>query len=63
MREEIIECLQDPNAVVAVEWADIVEDVLPPHRLVVRFQTMGEEDRQITFEYPPELAYLLKNNT
>jgi tRNA threonylcarbamoyladenosine biosynthesis protein TsaE len=63
MRDELAEVAGDPKAVVAVEWADIVEDVLPPRRLTVTFKTIGEDKRELTFEYPETLDYLKENNT
>lgn len=63
MRDELAECLADPEAVVAVEWADIVEDVLPTERLTIKIESTGDMSRALTFTYPAKLAYLLPNNT
>jgi tRNA threonylcarbamoyladenosine biosynthesis protein TsaE len=63
LRDELAEILTDPQAVVAVEWANIVDDVLPEERLSVKIDTTSETKRQFTFSYPPELAHLLKGNT
>jgi tRNA threonylcarbamoyladenosine biosynthesis protein TsaE len=63
MRNELSELLDDPEAVVAVEWADIVEDVLPGRRLTVTIRATGESGRQFVFNYPKELSYLLPVNT
>lgn len=59
MREELAEVLADPNVVVVVEWADIVEDILPSRKLTVRIQPTSEEGRAFSFEYPEELQYLI----
>jgi tRNA threonylcarbamoyladenosine biosynthesis protein TsaE len=63
MRDELVELLSDPQAVVAVEWADIVEDVLPAERLTVSIKTIGENDRQFDITYSESLKYLLPHNT
>jgi len=60
MGDELDEVISDPAYVAVVEWGDIVHDVLPSKRLTVRIAQTGDETRQITMQYPPELAYLLK---
>jgi tRNA threonylcarbamoyladenosine biosynthesis protein TsaE len=60
MREELVEVIADPQAVVAVEWADIVEDVLPDRKLTITIIPTGEEQRMLQFEYVSGLMYLLK---
>ena len=59
MSHELAELSGDPHAVVAVEWGDIVEGVLPEERLVVELTRAGESDRVLKFTCPPGLAYLL----
>lgn len=65
MREELSEILGDPDNVVAVEWAEIVEDVLPAERLSIRITPSpeNETERIFLFTYPPSLAYLITENT
>lgn len=65
MRDELAEVLDDPKAVIAVEWADIVEDVLPDKRLTIHIKATGETRRQCTLSYPPKLSYIrpLPHNT
>jgi tRNA threonylcarbamoyladenosine biosynthesis protein TsaE len=58
MRDELAEALDDPQAVTAVEWPDIIHDVLPDQRLTVRLINSGENRRDIKISYPPALAYL-----
>jgi tRNA threonylcarbamoyladenosine biosynthesis protein TsaE len=60
MRDELAETLAEPQAVSVIEWADIVEDVLPAQRLTVRLTATGEESRQFDFRYPASLHYLLE---
>ena len=58
MRDELAEVVRDPRLVTVVEWAAIVEDVLPAETLTIRIKTTGENDREITYEYPETLGYL-----
>lgn len=60
---ELAEVVDDPKAVVAVEWASIVEDVLPAERLTIRIKTTGEFTREFTFTYPEKLKYLIPEET
>lgn len=60
MSAELAEVLDDPKAVVAIEWSDIVQHVLPEKRLSVKFILTGEANRRLEFAYPSELAYLLE---
>lgn len=59
MKDELAEVLTDPQAVTAVEWSELVKDVLPPDRLTVRIKVTGEDSRSLTFEYPDSLSYLI----
>jgi len=56
---ELAEVAADPQAVVVVEWADIVESVLPAQHLTVRIKSTGEDSREFSFTYPPVLSYLI----
>lgn len=61
MRDELAEVLADPKAVVVVEWADIVADVLPTNTLTIYITNTGETARHYQCKYAPELAYLLQD--
>jgi tRNA threonylcarbamoyladenosine biosynthesis protein TsaE len=63
MRDELAELLHDSKSVVVVEWADIVEDVLPADRLTIRINATGDESREFECEYPETLRYLVPINT
>jgi tRNA threonylcarbamoyladenosine biosynthesis protein TsaE len=58
LKEELTEILEDPQAVTIVEWADIVEDVLPADKLTVHMRTTGENSRDITLSVPEHMNYL-----
>ena len=55
---ELAESLQQPNAVVAVEWGEIVHDVLPAERLTVKFTSLSESQRIITITTPAGFEYI-----
>jgi tRNA threonylcarbamoyladenosine biosynthesis protein TsaE len=54
LADQLAESISDPKAVVVVEWADIVEDVLPKDRISIKLEpTVADElERMITIEYP-----------
>jgi tRNA threonylcarbamoyladenosine biosynthesis protein TsaE len=56
---ELLEVIDDPKAIVVIEWGEIVENVLPVNRLTVTFRSTGEAIRQLIFEYPSRLNYLV----
>ena len=55
---ELAESLAQNNAIVAVEWGDIVHDVLPRTRLVITITSIGETDRQLSFAVPAQYHYI-----
>jgi len=48
MKDELTETMQDTEAVTVIEWADIVEGVLPTDRLTIDFASPTEETRVLT---------------
>ncbi|HYH36104.1 MAG TPA: tRNA (adenosine(37)-N6)-threonylcarbamoyltransferase complex ATPase subunit type 1 TsaE [Candidatus Saccharimonadales bacterium] len=63
MERELTEILQDPHAVVIVEWGGIAKAVLPPDRLTVRITPTSETSRQFNFSCPNNLLHLAPFNT
>jgi tRNA threonylcarbamoyladenosine biosynthesis protein TsaE len=61
LRDELAEMLADPQAIVVVEWADVVADVLPADRLTVHIRATGENTRELNFTCPATLDYLEVN--
>jgi tRNA threonylcarbamoyladenosine biosynthesis protein TsaE len=60
LRDELKVALADPMAVIAVEWGDILGDVLPPRRLSIHLRVTGPSQRELTLEYPADLNYLIE---
>lgn len=58
--EELSEVLEDPQAVVVVEWADVVQDVLPAERITITIQKTPEDARIITFNAPYKLRHVIE---
>lgn len=59
MSDELAEVIGDKEAVVIIEWGEIVADVLPADRLTVKITATGENARRLEFRYPVGLEYLL----
>jgi tRNA threonylcarbamoyladenosine biosynthesis protein TsaE len=55
---ELAEVMQDPRAIVAIEWADTVKDILPKKRLQIVITTSSDTNRQFQCEFSVELSYL-----
>ena len=62
MADELAESLQDDKTVTVVEWSGIVQNVLPPDRIIVEFKPLATntDERQIIFSYPENQAGLVK---
>jgi tRNA threonylcarbamoyladenosine biosynthesis protein TsaE len=60
MADELSEVTADPQAVVIVEWADVVRDVLPADRLTVVIRQTPEGARNITLHATPSLGYIIE---
>ncbi len=48
MSDELAEAVNDENAVVVIEWGDIVADVLPADRMTVTIAPTNEDTREMT---------------
>ena len=64
MRDELAEVISEPGGVTVIEWANIIEDVLPAdHCLAIKMSANGETNRRLEFSYSDEIKYLLPTNT
>jgi tRNA threonylcarbamoyladenosine biosynthesis protein TsaE len=59
---ELSEVLEDPKAVVVVEWGDIVSEILPlDHiRIVIERQADRKDSRSIKVSYPNKFSYIFE---
>lgn len=60
MAHELHDLIGAPEIVVVVEWGKAVQHVLPNERLIIRLTRTGDDSRELTFEAPDSLAYLLE---
>lgn len=62
MADELAESLSDDKTITVVEWADIVEDVLPQDHITVEFKLVATntDERQINLSYPANQAGIIK---
>lgn len=58
--DELAEVAGDEQTVTVVEWADVVQHVLPGDRLTIAIQQLPDGSRQLTFSCPKKLHYLLE---
>ncbi len=58
--DELAEIVGDPAIVVVIEWADVVQHVLPETRMTIRFTQTPTGDRELIVHVPRELHYLLE---
>lgn len=56
--DELAESLQQPNVVVAVEWGEIVHEVLPAHRTTIHLSSLGDAERKITISTPVGMGHV-----
>lgn len=61
MTHELEDLVGDPATVVAVEWGQDVQHVLPENRLTLRLEPHSETTREILFECTSTLDYLLED--
>lgn len=63
IRDELREAIGDETNIIVVEWADLVEDILPTERLIISITVTGETARKFDFSYPIKYHYLFPANT
>lgn len=50
LSEDLQESIQDPRTVTIIEWADIVDGILPQDRIRIVFQATSDTTRELTIE-------------
>jgi tRNA threonylcarbamoyladenosine biosynthesis protein TsaE len=56
--DELAESVNQPNGIVAVEWGEIVHDVLPADRITIRLTSLGDTERKIVMTIPEKFIYV-----
>lgn len=59
LRNEIAEVLMDSQAVIIIEWAGIIEDILPAARISIAITVTGEQSRHYDLRFDNAFEYLL----
>lgn len=59
IKQSISEDLVDPEAVVIVEWADVIENDLPEDRLTIAIQVVDNESRILDVTAPEKFGYII----
>lgn len=59
---ELAEVIGDPQAVIVIEWGDIVSEALPAERITVSIERVpaGEDMRCLNVSSPPGLEYIYR---
>ena len=60
LREMLAEVLTDPETAVLIEWAAIIDDVLPADHVKIRLISTSDGGRKLAAEYPRHFSYLFK---
>jgi tRNA threonylcarbamoyladenosine biosynthesis protein TsaE len=58
--DELAEVAGDPGTITLVEWADVVQHVLPERRLTITIQQTPEGARELTVACPQDVHYVLE---
>jgi tRNA threonylcarbamoyladenosine biosynthesis protein TsaE len=58
--DELAEVVGDPQSIVVVEWAEVVQHVLPDERLTIEIKQTPTGERQLTFRAPESLQYMVE---
>lgn len=60
IEHELQDAFADSEAVIVVEWPDIIENILLKERLTINIRNSGEQSRKIVYNYPASLSYLVE---
>lgn len=60
VKNELAEVVTNAEDVVAVEWGETVNDVLPDDTITVHIKALGEDEREISLSLPNEKKYLVE---
>ena len=60
IQHDLAEAMENPNDIVIIEWADIVQGVLPKNRVTIQSKVTSPDGRKLSFRVPSRYAYLLE---
>jgi len=58
--DELAEVAGGPDSVVIVEWAEIIQHVLPKNHIRIEIQVTGESSRHLRVSCPDTLGYIVE---
>lgn len=58
MQQELAEVLEDSHAIVVVEWAGVVDNVLPAERVTMTIAARSDNERDFAITLPAKYSYL-----
>lgn len=58
LEHELHDVLEDPTAVVIIEWGDVVQHVLPPNKLTITINKQTDGSREFKCHASKDLEYL-----
>ena len=61
MAHELADIVNDSESVVIIEWAGVVESVLPSEKMEIKIRVPDIDSRQLIFNYPASMSYLLSD--
>jgi tRNA threonylcarbamoyladenosine biosynthesis protein TsaE len=60
LKEMLAEAMLDPQTVVVIEWAGIIEDILPKDHIKITISVTAETKRQLALDLPSRFSYLVE---
>lgn len=60
MEHELASMFEDREAVLVLEWSDVVQHTLPTSRLTVTINKTSDTSRELLCIYPKTLSYLME---
>lgn len=58
MAAELSESLMQPNAIVAIEWGEIVHQILPSNHITLKITSPNDNTRGLVFDAPAQYDYV-----
>ncbi|HSX24176.1 MAG TPA: tRNA (adenosine(37)-N6)-threonylcarbamoyltransferase complex ATPase subunit type 1 TsaE [Candidatus Saccharimonadales bacterium] len=59
MEHELHGVLEDPEAVIIIEWGSVLRHILSAKRMTISLHKISDDSRELTCSYPDKLAYLV----
>ena len=57
---ELAESISDDKSITVIEWGDSIRNVLPTNHVIIKFNYLPDQGRDVVISAPTELAYLVK---